>query len=215
MPAYNLYGGLSATPAYNYGFPATPVLHFGSSAPPAYNIPATTPDPAPDVPVPPAMTTTAAPPTPPNWKASCNDVVKALKPVMQFPVASSTKEYQVLEELVTSSDGLKVSRIERVVNPTLWNKFETVRKDLLCSKSNDMELLSSLDLSDTELHQQAHVALNSNPAAGIPTYADNVAILFHCTTKGNVGNVLSRGLDERIVNAGTLGRGIYFSGKYN
>jgi hypothetical protein len=162
------------------------------------------------------MTTTAAPPTPPNWNSSCNDVVKALKPVMQFPVASSTKEYQVLEQLVTSSNSLKVSRIERVVNPTLWNKFENVRTKLLSSKSNDMELLSSLGLSDTELHQQAHVALNSNLiASGIPTYADNVAILFHCTTKGNVDKVLSQGLDERIVNGGALGRGIYFSGKLN
>jgi len=79
------------------------------------------------------------------------------------------------------------------------------------SKSADFELLSGLGLTDIELQQQAHVFLNVKLPAGIPSYTDNVALLFH-GTRGNIDEVLSQGLDERLSReTGRLGRGIYFS----
>jgi len=75
------------------------------------------------------------------------------------------------------------------------------------SKSADLVLLRELGLTDTELQQQAYLFLNPN----IPSYADNVALLFH-GTRGNIDDVLKQGLDERLGRrSGLLGRGIYFS----
>jgi hypothetical protein len=45
----------------------------------------------------------------------------------------------------------------------------------------------------------------------IPEYADNLALLFHCTKRANVDDILSQGLDSRLGIGGLLGQGIYFA----
>jgi hypothetical protein len=157
------------------------------------------------------MTTTAAPPTPPDWEESCRSTIQSLNAFTRTPVQPTTKEYDVLAELVNSTSCLTVSRIERVVNPTLWKNFKNVRKELLSSKTMDLELLKALDLNPTELEQRKHTISNFAAPKGLPAYSDNVAMLYHCT-RGNLETVLSQGLDERLGNGGLLGRGIYFAG---
>jgi hypothetical protein len=100
------------------------------------------------------------------------------------------------------------------VNLELWRRFTGARKDLLSLRSENLQLLSQLGLSETEVHKRAHDRLNFdlNPALASSTYSDNVALLFH-GTRGNVDEILGQGLDERLGGGGTMGRGIYFSGR--
>jgi len=157
------------------------------------------------------MTTTASPPTPPLWEESIASAVQALSPFIVIPLNPSSSEYNVLSELVTSSPNFRVTGIEKVINPALWNKFVAIRKELLSSKCNDLDVLGGLGLTNRDFQQQVHIMLNFDPPRGVPSYADNVALLFHCT-RGKVATILTQGLDERLGNIGRMGRGIYFAG---
>jgi len=153
---------------------------------------------------------TATPPFPPDWKSSQIEALHKFAAFIRIEIPQSSKEYATLVPLMNSR--LSISKIERIMNPYLWDKFQRMRKDLLSSKTKDLSILEGLGLSEDELVTKAHINLNSeNDDPGLLLYADNVALLFHCT-RGEVDDILKEGLDERLgKSTGLLGRGIYFA----
>lgn len=110
---------------------------------------------------------------------------------------------------------VQITAVEQIVNPTLWSRFVNTRKEMLLSKSDDLELLLKLGLGEEAVMKSAHVSLNFEKDAAIEAYPynDNLALLFHCTRSSEaVDSILNQGLDERMgKTSGLLGRGIYFS----
>lgn len=107
-----------------------------------------------------------------------------------------------------------VARVEQISNPELWQRFVQTRKDMLRSKTDDMELLSKLGLNENELLRSAHLSMNFDKNPSLLPYSDNMVLLFHCTrSQANHKSILSQGLDERLssVSGGLLGKGIYFA----
>lgn len=133
-------------------------------------------------------------------------------PFKLFPISPHSLEYTTLEEMLQP---LKITAAEQIVNPTLWSRFVNMRKEMLLSKSDDLELLLKLGLDERAIMKSAHVALNFEKNAAVQAYRynDNLALLFHCTRSLEaVNSILSQGLDERLgKSSGQLGRGIYFS----
>ncbi len=139
------------------------------------------------------------------------DTLLSLVPYKLFPIAADTLEYATISTLL---DPFKVTAVEQIVNPMLWSRFVNTRKDMLLSKTDDLSLLSKLLSDERRVVQHTHNILNydkHDQVAAYP-YDDNVALLFHCTRdRKNVGTILQQGLDERVGQIGTLGRGIYFA----
>lgn len=152
------------------------------------------------------------PPQPPNWRDHLNETLTSLQRYKLFPVKTGTLEFDKLVELMKPMT--KIKFIDQIVNPTLWSRFDNMRKDMLKSKSNDLELLSKF-LDEKQLLLSSHFSLNfqRDAAVAVSPYNDNIALLFHCTrSAANIENILRQGLDERVSNfGGLLGRGIYFS----
>jgi len=84
---------------------------------------------------------------------------------------------------------------------------------MLSMKSDDMELLAALGLSETEILHRAHILTNwkKDRALRNSPYSDNMALLFHCTRTKQLDDIFSQGLDERLGGGGTFGKGIYFA----
>ena len=104
---------------------------------------------------------------------------------------------------------VQITRLEKVLNIGLWNRFVNHRRDKICSKSNNLGLLRGFGLAEQELLTRAHAFVNFDGGCSTE-YSDNVALLYHCT-RTNVETVLAQGLDERLGSSGLLGRGIYFA----
>ncbi len=157
-------------------------------------------------------TLTPLPPCPPNWQEHYQNTIASLQSYQLFPVDRYTLEYDAIASLL---DPTLIKTVEQIVNPTLWARFVSTRKDMLKSKCNDLELLSKLELSETELLSSYQHSLNFETDAKVVAvpYNDNMALLFHCTRDpNNIDCILRQGLDERIGNTqGLLGKGIYFS----
>lgn len=148
---------------------------------------------------------------PPNWDVNLENTILSLAPYKLFPIAADTLEHITIAALLHP---LQIGAVEQVVNPMLWSRFVNTRKDMLLSKSDDLQLLFELSADDKKISQHMHIALSFRKDAQVAAcpYDDNVAILFHCTrNKENVEAILRQGLDERVGNGGTLGRGIYFA----
>lgn len=148
---------------------------------------------------------------PPNWKYHCHATLGKQLTYNSFPVASSSDEYSVICSLLES---VHVTSVEQVVNPTLWDKFQQRRKEMLKCKSNDAKELSSIGLSDMEVREVLAYTKNFQPhkeVAHVP-FDHNMALLYHCTrNEQNIESILSEGLDERLGNPGLIGKGIYFA----
>lgn len=158
---------------------------------------------------------TADPPLPPNWNEHLQDTILSLAPYKLFPIAADTLEYATIAELLNP---ITISTIEQIVNPALWSRFVNTRKDMLLNKSDDSVLLSKLSLNEKLALQRIHISFSFDKHDQVTTcpYDDNVALLFHCTRDvKNVDSILLQGLDERLGNAGTLGKGIYFAADPN
>lgn len=155
---------------------------------------------------------TPSPPTPPNWQERYQTTVTSHRNYQLFPVEPNTFEYAAVASLL---DPALITTVEQIVNPALWTRFVNTRKDMLKTKCNDLELLSKLDLNESELLASYQHSLNfeTNPKVLAVPYNDNMALLFHCTRDpNNIENVLRQGLDERMGAAsGLLGKGIYFT----
>jgi hypothetical protein len=133
----------------------------------------------------------------------------------------SSREFQHIMELAGSDSPVAYSSIERVVNPTLLRRFDNARKERIMRKSGDVVLLNGMTRIAIILalgcsSEQIDARLTSNLINGlnndtIPEYADNLALLFHCTKRANVDDILSQGLDSRLGAGGLLGQGIYFA----
>lgn len=157
-------------------------------------------------------TLTALPPCPPNWQEHYQNTIASMRSYQLFPVDPNTYEYAAIASLL---DPALISSVEQIVNPTLWSRFVNTRKDMLKAKCNDLELLSKLELSETELLISYQHSLNfetEKKVLDVP-YNDNMALLFHCTRDPSyVDSILRQGLDERIGSTqGLLGKGIYFA----
>lgn len=155
---------------------------------------------------------TASPPLPPNWMQHFQNTITSLVPYKLFPVDPTTSEYQTIVDLFGS---LNIISVEQIVNPMLWLRFLNARKEMIRSKSADLELLSQLMLSEQEVMASYYYSMNFDIDANIADvpYSDNMALLFHCTrNSANIEAILTQGLDDRMCNKrGLLGRGIYFA----
>lgn len=155
---------------------------------------------------------TPLPPFPPNWHERYQNTVTSHRNYQLFSVESNTFEYSAISSLL---DPALISTVEQIVNPTLWSRFVNTRKDMLKSKCNDLELLSKLELNETDLMASYQHSLNfeTSPKVLAVPYNDNMALLFHCTRDAqNIENILRQGLDERMGSTeGLLGKGIYFT----
>lgn len=155
---------------------------------------------------------TSSPPYPPNWNERYQNTVASLKNYQLFPVDPNTFEYSAIAALL---DPACITSVEQIVNPNLWSRFVNTRRDMLKSKCNDLELLSQLELNETDLLASYQHSLNfdtNSKVLAVP-YNDNMALLYHCTRdSGNIENIFCQGLDERMgANSGLLGKGIYFA----
>lgn len=157
---------------------------------------------------------TAKPPMPPNWLENNEDTIMSLFTFKKYTVSPSSLEYQTITNML---DGVKVKGIEQVVNPDLWKRFVNTRKEMLRSKTDDLNILPKLGLDEREVLRCAHLSLNYNKDPLITDYSDNMALLFHCTrNQTSLNNILSQGLDERLSNIGGGLLGIKkYNGKYN
>jgi len=167
-------------------------------------------------PIPPSVNTRIHPfgntPIPPNWEYSYRTALQTLTPYSTSPVPNTSMEYHVLSSLIEPA--VQIMQINRVVNTELWRRFVSTRRDLLSSKSSNLELLQSLGLPEDEILHRTHVNVNFSPDPTLMgvEYSDNMALLFHCTKQpGNVENILTQGLDERLGHGGSFGKGIYFA----
>lgn len=203
MPAMNITFPTtwSSIPAVNSSSPSTSTPS-GSSNQNTNVLPRATDSP----------TITSLPPYPPNWHERYQNTVTSLRNYHLFPVEPNTFEYAAVASLM---DPALITSVEQIVNPTLWSRFVNTRKDMLKSKCNDLELLSKLELNETELMTCYQNSLNfeTNPKVLAVPYNDNMALLFHCTRDSqNIENILRQGLDERMGSTeGLLGKGIYFT----
>lgn len=159
----------------------------------------------------PSVMVTAIPPVPPNWINNYEETIMSHLTFKKFEVDRSTKEY---ETLVTMLHPLQVNRVEQIVNPDLWKRFVNNRKEMLRSKTDDLNILSELGLDERDVMRCTHLVLNQANDTVQSPYSDNMAMLLHCTkNEANLNSILSQGLDERLSNVfgGRLGKGIYFA----
>lgn len=149
---------------------------------------------------------------PPNWIRNIITTLNDEKSYRSFPVGPSSTEYSVICSLL---DSVQVQSVEQVVNPTLWDEFDQMRKDMLKSKSIDRKELSAIGLSTHEVNEALVYTyeFTAHPEVDHVPYDTNMALLFHCTgNQANIESILTEGLDERLGNgSGLLGRGIYFT----
>jgi hypothetical protein len=101
-------------------------------------------------------------PSPPNWTLSLDQARISLSTVHRIPVPAHTAEYGVLAEM--TEPHVKIKEISRIVNLELWKRFSGVRRELICGKSADLELLHELGHSEEEILQRAHEVLNFHPS---------------------------------------------------
>lgn len=156
------------------------------------------------------QSTTASPPLPPNWSKNYENTVTSLVTHKLFPVDPNTSEFSTIACLLNSTD----IAVEQIVNPVLWLRFLNTRKDMIKSKSSDLNLLSQLLLSREEMITSNYYSQNfvMDPRVASVPYNDNMALLLHCTHKvANIEGILLHGLDDRLGNFGLLGKGIYFT----
>lgn len=154
---------------------------------------------------------TAIPPMPPNWLENCEDTIMSLRPLKKYKIDPTTSEYQTICKMLYP---VEVKEVNKVVNPDLWKRFVNTRKEMIRSKTDDLNILPKLGLDEREVLRLMHLALNYNKDPLLIPYSDNMVLLFHCTrNQTNLSNILSQGLDERLssVGGGLLGKGIYFA----
>lgn len=150
---------------------------------------------------------------PPNWQSNYEATIMSLLTFKEYNIDPSTDEYRTIDSLLYS---VQINRIKRIVNPDLWKRFVSTRREMLRAKSDDLNVLLELGLDERDIMRCTHLVMNSTKDHSPITvpYSDNMALLFHCTKNAsNLNNILSQGLDERLSNAfgGRLGKGIYFS----
>lgn len=148
---------------------------------------------------------------PPNYRRNCHATLTKQLTYNSFPVSSSSDEYSVICSLV---DSVHVTSVEQVVNPSLWDKFQQRRKEMLKCKSIDAKALSAIGFSEIEVREVLAYAKNFTPHLEVAhcPFDHNMALLYHCTNnEKNIDNILSEGLDERLGNRGLIGKGIYFA----
>lgn len=148
---------------------------------------------------------------PPQWKQHEQQTIADQLTYRKFRVSSSSIEYSVISSLL---DPVPITKVEQIVNPTLWNKFDLKRKDMIKSKSDDAAVLADIGLNKEQMIDVLQYMKNFplHPKVAAVPYNDNMNLLFHCTRKKeNIDGILTTGLDERIGNGGYLGRGIYFT----
>lgn len=129
----------------------------------------------------------------------------------KYEIQRSTKEFETVEAMLHP---LKVIQADQIVNPDLWKRFVSNRKEMLRSKTDDLNVLSELGLDERDVMRCTHLVLNQPTKQLQPPYSDNMALLFHCTkNESNLNSILSQGLDERLSSlfGGRLGKGIYFA----
>jgi hypothetical protein len=103
--------------------------------------------------------------------------------------------------------GLKIKEMNQIVNLELWRRFSRARRDLLCSKSENSQLLTQLGLSEPEILQRTQHRDQGNEVLQSSPYSDNVALLFHGTmASSGVEVILLEGLDERLGMGDYLGK---------
>ena len=113
----------------------------------------------------------------PGWNRSLDQANIAMSLHQQthlcISVPPDSKEYQVISKYVEESSGgmLVVTRsgsggggIQRIVNPSMWRKFEATRRDLLLENSDDLDLLEKLGMSEKERIHRAQRAANHEDA---------------------------------------------------
>lgn len=157
-------------------------------------------------------TVTAAPPMPPDWLDHYEDAIMSLQNFQKFEIHPSTIEYGTVDAMLQTVP-IKTTRITKTVNVDLWRRFIAARKEMLRSKTDDLNLLSELGLDERDLVRVTHLVVDQRNSATLP-YSDNMALLFHCTkSETHLSNILSQGLDERLshIFGGRLGKGIYFT----
>lgn len=135
----------------------------------------------------------------------------SLNTFQMFEIDRSTPEHRTIETILQP---IKVNRIQQIVNPDLWMRFVNTRKEMLRSKTDDLNVLSNLGLDERDVMRCTHLVLNESKNQQHTPYSDNMALLFHCTKNvTNLNNILSQGLDERLSNVlgGRLGKGLYFA----
>lgn len=129
----------------------------------------------------------------------------------KYDIEPATAEYRTIESMLHP---IQVKRIKQIVNPDVWKRFISTRKEMLRSKTNDLNILSALGLDERDVMRCTHLVLNQAKDPLHPPYSDNMALLFHCTkSETNLDSILSQGLDERLSNVlgGRLGKGCYFA----
>lgn len=153
----------------------------------------------------------ATPPFPPNWIDNYEDTILSPLTFKKYAIDPSTAEYKTIGSILHP---IQVNGIEQIVNPDLWKRFINTRKEMLRSKTDDLNVLSELGLDERDIMRCTHLVLNHPKHTLSVPYSDNMALLFHCTKNAsNLNNILSQGLDERLSNifGGRLGKGIYFA----
>lgn len=153
----------------------------------------------------------ATPSIPPNWLDHYEDTILSPLTFKKYRIDASTAEYQTIERMLQP---IQVNRMEKIVNPDLWKRFINARKEMLRSKTDDLNLLSELGLDERDIMRCTHLVLNHKKSTVTVPFSDNMALLFHCTKHAsNLNDILSQGLDERLshVFGGRLGKGIYFA----
>eukprot|EP00899_Mesostigma_viride_P006427 jgi/Mesvir1/15786/Mv03352-RA.1 len=86
--------------------------------------------------------------------------------------------------------GLDVTGIQRIQNPRLWRKYVTERSSMLHDKV---------------------LATSSPHALMLPPYDLHESLLYHCSKQPDHTKICGEGLDHRLSNTGTFGRGIYLT----
>lgn len=154
---------------------------------------------------------TAITPTPPNWQDYYEETIMSILTFKAHAIDPSTAEFHTIESMLHP---IQVKQIKKIVNPDLWKRFVSTRKEMLRSKSDDLNVLSELGLDERDVMRCTHLVLNQTKDQFHSPYSENMALLFHCTRNvTSLNNILSQGLDERLssVFGGRLGKGIYFA----
>lgn len=148
---------------------------------------------------------------PSNWKRHIQQTLKEQLTYRNFRVSSTSAEYSAIASLL---EPVRIASVEKIANPTLWDQFEKKRKDMIKSKSDDVNVLMDIGYSKKDIKAvlQYSKDFKLNPKVASVPYNDNMALLFHCTrNKESIDSILTTGLDERMGSGGLLGRGIYFA----
>eukprot|EP00899_Mesostigma_viride_P013172 jgi/Mesvir1/21856/Mv04236-RA.1 len=120
---------------------------------------------------------------PPHWQGGdCSKLFELID------LPTSSLEYATIASKLTAV-GLHVSSVRRVQNYELWTRYATERSSMLRVKTGGAPVPGAEKMSEYDLNQ---------------------CLLFHCSSaKADV--ICAQGLDARLANGGTFGRGIYLS----